>query len=195
MNKKRIVSVALAVCLLAIAAVGSLAYFTDKTETKENTFTVGNVKIELTEPGWDESGKNDAVNAYPGQALKKDPTVKNVGANPCFVRVKVTGLDCLGEQGMITYETGNTTGALGENWVKDGDYFYYTKVLEPNASTVALFEQIRIPVTVVNGVADTEYSVEVFAEAVQAQGARADWADVQAMTAQELIDWFATCGL
>lgn len=46
--KKKIVSLALAVCLLAIAAVGTLAYFTDS-KSAENTFTVGNVKIDLLE--------------------------------------------------------------------------------------------------------------------------------------------------
>ena len=46
--KKKIVSLALAVCLIAIAAVGTLAYFTDK-DTATNTFTAGGVKIELIE--------------------------------------------------------------------------------------------------------------------------------------------------
>lgn len=46
--KKKIVSLALAVCLIAIAAVGTLAYFTDK-DAKTNTFTVGNVAIDLIE--------------------------------------------------------------------------------------------------------------------------------------------------
>ena len=46
--KKKIVSLALAVCLIAIAAVGTLAYFTDK-DAETNTFTVGGVKIDLIE--------------------------------------------------------------------------------------------------------------------------------------------------
>ena len=46
--KKKIVSLALAVCLIAIAAVGTLAYFTDK-DTETNTFTAGGVKIDRIE--------------------------------------------------------------------------------------------------------------------------------------------------
>ena len=47
--KKKITAIFLCVALLAIAIVGaSLAYFTD-TKTATNTFTVGNVKIELLE--------------------------------------------------------------------------------------------------------------------------------------------------
>ena len=47
--KKKLTAVALVVCMLAIMLVGaSLAYFTDKDE-EVNTFTVGNVKIDLIE--------------------------------------------------------------------------------------------------------------------------------------------------
>ncbi len=53
--KKRIVTIALVVALVAIAAVGTLAYFTD-TDNATNTFTVGNVKIDLIEKERDGNG-------------------------------------------------------------------------------------------------------------------------------------------
>lgn len=46
--KKKILSIALVVAMIAIIAAGSFAYFTDKDEAT-NTFTVGNVKIDLLE--------------------------------------------------------------------------------------------------------------------------------------------------
>ena len=47
--KKKITAIFLCVALVAIAIVGaSLAYFTD-TDSATNTFTVGNVKIDLLE--------------------------------------------------------------------------------------------------------------------------------------------------
>ena len=50
MKKKSILVAAIAVMLVAALVVGgTLAYFTDKTEAKQNTFTVGNVSIELLE--------------------------------------------------------------------------------------------------------------------------------------------------
>ena len=49
MTKKKILVLALSLAMVAILAVGgSLAYFTD-TKNADNTFTVGNVKIELIE--------------------------------------------------------------------------------------------------------------------------------------------------
>ena len=46
--KKKILSIALVVAMIAVIAAGSLAYFTDKKAAK-NTFTVGNVHIALLE--------------------------------------------------------------------------------------------------------------------------------------------------
>lgn len=202
MSKKKIVSLCLVLALMVTLCIGgSLAYFTD-TKAKDNVFTVGNVSIELTEPNWEGTGSKDAPEVYPGEPLAKDPTVKNDGANPCFVRIKVEGLDCLGNAGMITYRTDYVTDKLGDNWVKGTDgYFYYNKVLEVNATTDALFDQIVMPTGLTNDYAFNdaseriEYSVKVKAEAVQAQGAKASWSAVQNMTVAEIAAWFKTCGL
>lgn len=196
MSKRKIVLLASALCMVAILAIGgTLAYFTDN-DKATNTFTVGNVSIELTEPNWEGSGSQDAPEVYPGEPLAKDPTVKNDGANPCFVRIKVEGLDCLGDAGDITYRTDYVTGKLGDNWVKHEDgYYYYNTVLEVGAKTDALFDQIVIPTGLTNGDAKTKFNVVVSAEAVQAQGAKASWAAVQSMTVAEIAAWFATCGL
>lgn len=211
--KKKIVSIALVVAMIAIIAAGSFAYFTD-TQKADNVFTVGNVNIELTEPNWDASGEVDGENAYAGEALKKDPTVTNTGNNPCFVRVKVEGLDCLGEDNMITYETNYKAGKLHDGWVLHTDgYFYWTKPLVVAEDvdqakgllnqTAPLFDQIRIPTTVTNGF-DGNYDVIVTAEAVQAQGARPGWdkpegnamyPGVLQMSVEQIAAWFATCGM
>lgn len=191
--KKKVLSIFLVVALVAIAAVGTLAYFTDEDDAT-NTFTVGNVDIELTEPNWKAQGSQDAPEVYPGEALAKDPTVTNKGANPCFVRIKVTGLDCLGDAGMITYRTDYVDSKLGDNWVLHTDgYYYYHMVLAAGATTDALFDQIVIPTALTNGDGETEYDIDVVAEAVQAQGAKSSFSAVQAMTVEEIAAWFATC--
>lgn len=70
--RKKLVALSMAVLMLAVAVIGgTLAYFTDQTETKVNTFTVGNVNIELTEPQW----KGDNHNLMPGASYAKDPTI------------------------------------------------------------------------------------------------------------------------
>ena len=191
--KKKILALCLVVVLVATAITGvTLAYFTD-TDDATNTFTVGNVDIDLTEPKWDEQGKNEAPEAYPGEALAKDPTVTNHGANPCFVRISVTGWDCLAPAGDITYRTDYVDGKLGEKWAyneADG-YFYYTEPLAAGATTDALFDQIVMPTDLTNGYTGN-YSLVVNAYAVQAQGARPSWSAVQTMTVEEIAAWFGT---
>lgn len=59
MNKKKIVALA-ASAIIAVTAIASasLAYFNDK-ENKDNTFVVGNVKINLIEKQRGENGLED----------------------------------------------------------------------------------------------------------------------------------------
>ena len=58
--KKKITAIFLCVALLAIAIVGaSLAYFTD-TKSATNTFTVGNVKIDLIESRYHREGNGNS---------------------------------------------------------------------------------------------------------------------------------------
>ena len=213
MKKKSIATIATSVALIASLAVGgSLAYFTDSEQT-DNTFTVGNVKIELTEPGWTGythvdghdilaepgtvvgSGSWDAATVYAGEPLAKDPTVKNSGENPCFVRIKVTGLDQFGSEKMITYRTDHRDGKLGDQWVDGGDgYFYYKEVLLAGASTNKLFEQIAMPTTL-TGTETVDEPITVYAQAVQAQGARPSFANVLTMTVSDIAEWFSSCGM
>ena len=95
MKKKKTILAAL-VLLLVVAVGGAIAYFTD-TDTKTNTFTIGNVDISLTEDGWDalaDANNNDipdvAEDMMPGESVTKDPTINNVSTkNPAFVFAKV----------------------------------------------------------------------------------------------------------
>ena len=59
--KKKLTAIFLCVALVAIAIVGaSLAYFTD-TKSATNTFTVGNVKIDLIESKFHREGNGNSL--------------------------------------------------------------------------------------------------------------------------------------
>ena len=209
MNKK-IAILALALCMVAaIAVTGTIAYFTDS-DAATNTFTVGNVDIDLSEPNWEETGKKDAEDAYPGEPLAKDPTVTNIGSNPCFVRIKVEGLDQFvtqfGEGATIDIRnTAGVRGACNEGWEIYGDYIYYKTVLPVGETTKpAAFDYIVIPEELTNvlhgeggeGTTQPSYNIDVTAYAVQAQGARPSFENgVKKMTVEEIAAWFATCGM
>jgi len=88
--------IAAVVLLLVFVVGGAIAYFTD-TDTKTNTFTIGNVDIELNESAWDalaDENDNDipdvAEDMMPGETVAKDPVVRNKSTkNPAYVFVKV----------------------------------------------------------------------------------------------------------
>ena len=99
--KKKKTFIAAVVLLLVFVVGGAIAYFTD-TDTKTNTFTIGNVDIELVEPNWQsaiemsatDTNDNDIPDAaedmMPGESVAKDPTVRNLSTkNPAYVFVKV----------------------------------------------------------------------------------------------------------
>lgn len=104
--KKKILSIALVVAMVAVIAAGSLAYFTDKDDAT-NTFTVGNVNINLIEQERDGNGglKNFTNNQklYPivgsaqgekdalGMPIAKNyvdkiVTVQNTGSEAAYIR-------------------------------------------------------------------------------------------------------------
>ena len=110
MNKKKTIIAAI-VLLLVFLVGGAIAYFTDKTDTVTNTFTVGKVDITLEEPTWDEkiaADENYNKKLMPGAELEKDPTV-TVAADSAnayvFVKVQVP---CVGtgtlRRELFTYE-------------------------------------------------------------------------------------------
>lgn len=92
--KKKILSICLIAVITVMAIAGaSLAYLTD-TDTEDNVFTVGNVKIDLWE-NFDESnaqlmpttGKDADGNVI--NAIDKEVYVYNEGKNDAYVRVHI----------------------------------------------------------------------------------------------------------
>lgn len=176
--KKKLVLLSTAVILVAMMVVGgTLAYFTAD-DTATNVFTVGDVRIELTEPLWDANlnGASRLENIYPGMPITKDPMVTNIGSNPAFVRVKVE-IPEFSPDGSSTTMPLFTIGALGANWDDGGDgYYYYTASLASGEYTSKLFEVVTLTteLDVHNGVfpveVEGELNINITAEAVQAQG-------------------------
>ena len=111
-TKFKILSLVLAASFIAIAAGGSIAFFTDSRETT-SVFTAGNVYIELSEAAVvrDTAGNmvadatkdritgavidgsapvtNNYGSVFPGQTITKDPTIKNIGDGSAWVAAKV----------------------------------------------------------------------------------------------------------
>lgn len=98
--KKKVLSIVAVVLVLCCAIGGTLAWLTDKTDPVVNTFTVGDINIELAE------SENLDLKMVPGNTITKDPfiTVK-ANSEACWLFVKVEESANFGD--FMTYEMAN----------------------------------------------------------------------------------------
>lgn len=81
--KKKVLSIVAVVLVLCCAIGGTLAWLTDKTDPVVNTFTVGDINIELTET-------TTNYKMVPGNTISKDPKVTvKANSEACWLFVKV----------------------------------------------------------------------------------------------------------
>lgn len=88
--KKRTVAILLALVLVVGAAIGgTVAWLVDQTGAVTNTFTIGDVEIDLTETGATNNQKGYDV--VPGDVEEKDPTVTvDAKSVKCYLFISVT---------------------------------------------------------------------------------------------------------
>jgi len=72
----------------SLAAGGTFAYLTDN-EGAVNTFTVGKVQVDLTEPGFPGNDSDTVKDLVPNEEVAKDPKVTNTGVNAALVFMTV----------------------------------------------------------------------------------------------------------
>lgn len=150
--KKKILALCLVVALAATAVIGgTLAYFTD-TDAQVNTFTTGNVAIDVWEDFGDNSGIEKLLPAV-GSAqagtlengVNKEVFVTNTGSEEAYVRVHIA-IPAVLDNGDPTFDAGKnvlhfnyedtTLGADKWDWSKtagapfDGDWNYYTTKID-----------------------------------------------------------------
>ena len=143
------------VLLLALAIGGTIAWLSTKDAPIQNKFLPSKVTCEVQEKFDGTTGEKTKVN------------VKNTGTIDAFIRVK-----------LVTYRTndqgqhiGGTASlpsfVLGADWVKYGDYYYYTKPVAPNQTPAT---NLTDSMTLTGSYADTDggkQAVDVMAEAIQ----------------------------
>lgn len=135
---KRKIAVAAIAALALTAGITTFAYLTAQTGVIENTFTVGNISIELTET----YVQNSKI--YPGANISKTPVVTvKANSEPSFVYVLVDNQ--LGTSGILDL--------VPENWIEVGDngvtktvYRYKDVVaLSPSDTLLTVFTKVTIP--------------------------------------------------
>jgi len=160
-NKKALTLFFSLLLIGAVAVGGTLAYLVTQTDPVNNTFLPSHVSCQV------EENFNNAT------GVKSNVTVKNTGDTEAYIRVK-----------LVTYRTndqGQHIGGTAElpsfnpgtNWVRYGDFYYYTKPVAPNETPEnALIDSI----TLTSSYPDADggkQAIDVMAEAIQSGPATA----------------------
>lgn len=182
--KKRANLLIVVAALFFAAAVPLTVYaYLQKTEEKENQFTIGEDRVDVTE------NFTEPTYASMQDTFTKEVKVQNTGTSDQFVRLYLDFSDSrVREQAKIGYTKNDTKAEkswtefleyLPDNWTYipendavDGNllggYFYYTKVLEPNAETNALIEEVKTNFGSDSNTDNiTDFNIIVYSESVQ----------------------------
>lgn len=149
------------VLLLALAVGGTIAWLSTKTTPVTNTFTPAEVNCKVEEDFNENTGVKTNVN------------VKNTSNIAVYIRVK-----------LVTYRTNDAgqhiggTATLpeftpGENWVKHGEYYYYTLPVVPGEKPAA---NLADSMTLEKSYKDADggkQALDVMAEAIQSEPEKA----------------------
>lgn len=219
MNKRNIITAAVSLSLVACLSVGAtLAYFTDNTESKQNTFTTGKVGIGIVDElpvdatfntDWTAQDTDSGIqysNIQPGDTLGKivGVTVDQDSSN-AYVAMRVTVNGANLPEGYAAQLASQIESQAEKNdWLVNSyvdsvtgyqvvDCYYVGTAIA--GQEVGLFDNIQIPATwgnEVNADADAGFTVDVKAAAVQAANLEAPNPETPNESYTQLLDLLNT---
>lgn len=198
MDNKKVKHLAIVGAMIGVMTVGGImAYFSDG-DTATNTFTVGQISIDLQEPNWD---PDDAKELIPEEVIQKDPQIKNDGVNEEYVFMEVVvpyanvatanadgTLNAAADTELFSYE-------VNSGWVEVGSaktntdegtvthlYAYGTAdamtALAKDTTTPALFDNVRFANVVEDyNLEGTDLDIVVNAYGIQTTNINGDGAE------------------
>lgn len=162
-HKKRLIGLIAAAVAVCVAIGGTIAYLFAVTQPITNTFQMSSVDIDIEEeldPGY-----------------KRNVHVVNTSDTPIYVRVRFVTYwetidtkeiiaDVNGDNPPLPFDPDSETKPenIQNNWFQVGDYFYYALPVQPDGSTLHLFDEFQL---IVDGANNRQQVLEVFAEGIQ----------------------------
>ena len=171
--KRKLLLLSVMVICVAIAAVGTLAFFNTEA-VAHNVITTGGVEIAVQE--WADEGKTqpfkDLSDIMPSMTVTKIAEIKNTGASAAWVRVKLTPAIELADAVLpdgFTVNTGLVKPDVNtDDWTEGEDgYFYYKEALKPGETTAPVLNSVTFDVAMGNEYQGATATVTVTAQAVQ----------------------------
>jgi hypothetical protein len=194
------------VCGVTLAA----AVTSTPTEKRANAITVGNVIVEVDEPGWDENTPADVI-CYPNREIIKDPSAANKGNTDAWLFMEVwipvrtvqiaptppnVTLTPAALHELFSYTVSNSSwiylSAYDRTEVLNGEQYNvhvygYDKIVKPGGKTPNLFEKVKF-LNMLEGSLPQGTRVEMPIKAIAIQSEFLN--EVGATTAAKLADIF-----
>lgn len=170
MKKRKLLLIAVMILVLAVAAGGSVAFFTAE-DTAHNVITTGSVDISVVETMLDGTERKDfppegITGVLPGMTVSKIVQIRNTGGAEAWIRVRV-GVSAQ-NAAREDLNTDVVKFSVEDPWIDGGDgYYYYTKAVPAEGDTDILFREVRFDPNMGNEYQNSTVYVTVEAEAVQ----------------------------
>ena len=170
-QRRQIAWIAAIVCCVAMAAAGSLAYFTAQ-ETAYNVITTASLDMTLHEEtaGGKPFPEDGVLNVLPDSRVDKIAYIENSGEAEFWCRMRIEKSIRAAEG--VDAELNFDHIALDINsdaWTEKDGYYYYNKPLKPGECTEPLFTQVRFGRELGNEYMNARLVIEVHAQAVQSR--------------------------
>lgn len=186
MKTKKPVALVALLLLLCCTVAGTLAYLVDKTPEVKNTFEPAKVTTSVLEDPFD-------------GVTKKNVRIKNTGNIDAYIRATVVVNWASDKEVGVVSGTAPKEGTdytiewTMSNWIKVGDYYYYTQKVAANGATEQLFTNCKL-LDGANVPDGYHLQVTILADGIQAEPVHvvADvWKDVR-VDGGKLVDATAT---
>lgn len=201
LTKKKVFVAALAICLVAIISMGSLAWFT-ASDSVTNKFLIADSEddtpdeifsVDVWEKTPDSEEDTDGYeypDILPGATLVKEPHVENTGHYDQYIRVVVTISDATAWLNAVGEDIDMNTVFVGfdeTQWTNiekkiEGEtdtvtyVLYYNGILE-SGKDITLFTDVKIPDSLTQAQAAAfggDFTIDVKAQAVQTENVGAN---------------------
>ena len=201
-NKRKVFVAALAICLVAIISLGTLAWFSDSDEVTNNFYVAGSedgnpddifsvdVWEDLDKDGVKDETDGEFNNILPGDVLEKVVHVENTGSYDQYIRVKIEVSNAsiwqdVYDANMVPvteFVDVDLAGVYGVGSYLEGDsfvyYLYYSDILPfEGEDDMIVFEHAYIAEELTKEQAAQlagKFSIKITADAVQTENVGAD---------------------
>lgn len=159
-NQKIFIILFIEAILIISGVAVTLAYLSDKTQAT-NTFTIGDVDIEMLPQLNQSNGSIVGGKLELGEASNQDPRIRNIGANDAFIKVEITisNTDLLQYISIEQLSSEWTSLDTTDFYITGYATLYYNKILQTGENgdmpeTPNIFDSVTLDSGYLEGMAD-----------------------------------------